>query len=677
MNGSLSNEQKFIRNLTEKILANLNNNEFGIKELTRELGVSHTSLNRKLHKLLNKSSNQFIREVRLQKALEMLRNEELTAAEVAFKVGFSSPAYFNTCFHEYFGFSPGKAKSENIDLSIADPVTHFTSKLNQNRIKKLTPFYYKVSFYVFLGFILVSSFFVFQKFFKTKTLDDLISSDGRISVAVLPFQNNTNDSLLDIWQDGIQEILIDPLSKTEGVVVKQSPLIQGYLKSKGLNSYASITPSVASTISKKLDVRFLIKGGFTPEGSILRLYAQLIDSKKGEVIRSFKINGNSDKIMQTADSLSKMISNYLLISFLGKKESPVILASWHSATNLPDAFRYQLYGFDAYAIGDLRTAENWFLKSLEIDSAFFMPALMLAGIYWGRDMFDKSKYWCQKVYNKRAQLNIIDQLRINFMYSKCFGTDFEAIKYLKQITEQDKNDVFDLYGLGLNYSYVFQYNNAIPILERNLEIYDEWDSKPYSVRDYTLLGKAYHETRQYRKEKKLYKKAEQNFPSNAGIIYRQAVLSLTKKDTTQANRYIDKYISIAKDKSVSEPIITTYLAWIYTEADDLDKAEVFLRKAHFLEPNTPVRQQTLAYFLIDKDRNINEGLQLADTLLKINPDSYNYLHTKGWGLYKQGKYEEALKILQKSWEIRREKAVYNHEAYLHLESAKNAVAGMR
>ena len=47
----------------------------------------------------------------------------------------------------------------------------------------------------------------------------------------------------------------------------------------------------------------------------------------------------------------------------------------------------------------------------------------------------------------------------------------------------------------------------------------------------------------------------------------------------------------------------------------------------------------LAYFLIDKDRNVNEGLELVDRALKLSPDNYNFLHTKGWGLYKQGKYQ--------------------------------------
>ena len=85
----------------------------------------------------------------------------------------------------------------------------------------------------------------------------------------------------------------------------------------------------------------------------------------------------------------------------------------------------------------------------------------------------------------------------------------------------------------------------------------------------------------------------------------------------------------------------------------------------------------LAYFLIDKDRNINKGMELISKALELSPDNYTYLHAKGWGLYKQGKYQEALDILQKSWDLRMKNAIYNHEAFLHLEAAKKAVAGLK
>jgi tetratricopeptide (TPR) repeat protein len=61
-----------------------------------------------------------------------------------------------------------------------------------------------------------------------------------------------------------------------------------------------------------------------------------------------------------------------------------------------------------------------------------------------------------------------------------------------------------------------------------------------------------------------------------------------------------------------------------------------------LQPENTDRMNSLAWFLINKDRNINEGLELYDKVLESSPDNCNYLQTKGWGLYKQGKYQKAL-----------------------------------
>ena len=109
----------------------------------------------------------------------------------------------------------------------------------------------------------------------------------------------------------------------------------------------------------------------------------------------------------------------------------------------------------------------------------------------------------------------------------------------------------------------------------------------------------------------------------------------------------------------------------------MDKAEEYYRQAVSLEPENPVRLNNLAYFLIDQAGNLNEGMEIIDKALKLSPENYNYLHTKGWGLCKQGRYQEALDILQKSWDLRMKNAIYNHEAYLHLEAAKKAVVGMK
>ena len=50
------------------------------------------------------------------------------------------------------------------------------------------------------------------------------------------------------------------------------------------------------------------------------------------------------------------------------------------------------------------------------------------------------------------------------------------------------------------------------------------------------------------------------------------------------------------------------------------------------------------------------------------------LDTKGWGLYKQGKFKEALELFQKADSL---KPIYDHEIYLHLEAAKKAVTSLK
>ena len=227
------------------------------------------------------------------------------------------------------------------------------------------------------------------------------------------------------------------------------------------------------------------------------------------------------------------------------------------------------------------------------------------------------------------------------------------------------------YMLGLNYNGLRQYDRAIPEFEKALEIYDKWDMKPPWVSNYTNLGFAYHKTGQYRKEKNLYKKAERNFPDDPFLIYRQAIISLTEGDTVTANHNIKKYMNLNKEGLASEAAITTNLASIYSESDNLDKAEEYFREALSLEPERSVRINNLALFLIDNDRNINEGMELIEKALELSPDNYHYSDTKGWGLFKQGKYKEALEFLEKAWNS---KPSYDHEIYLHLEAAKKALA---
>jgi Tfp pilus assembly protein PilF len=154
----------------------------------------------------------------------------------------------------------------------------------------------------------------------------------------------------------------------------------------------------------------------------------------------------------------------------------------------------------------------------------------------------------------------------------------------------------------------------------------------------------------------------------------KAILSLVEKDTVTANKYIEKYISIHKSDSPSEEDIVLDLAFLYREAGILEKAEEYYRSALSLQPENPNIMNFLAWLLIDKEININEGLELIDKALELSPDDWYILDTKGWGLYKQGKYQEALEFFEKAWNL---KPIYDHELFLHLEEAKKTVANLK
>ncbi len=524
--------------------------------------------------------------------------------------------------------------------------------------------------------LIIATILVYTKIFN-QNRQGKFRAEVKISVVVMPFKNMTNDTILNVWEEGIQNDLISFLSNYKELKVIQIESINNLLQSRDFNDFTSITSSVASTISQKLNANVFIYGSIKQAGSTMRVNAQLINSKTEETLKSIEINEplKEGMILPVIDSLKRMVRDFLIISKMSEKVVPDY--QYFATTKSPEAYNYFVYGQNAYRKGDNNTAVKMYLQAVAKDTNFLYGIIQLTLAYRNLGLYKEAKEWCIRVYKKRDPMPMQQKIYINWLYAFIFETPYDEIKYLKQFQEIDDHLPVIYYSLGRNYSLLYQYDKTILELEKALKLYDKSGSKPYFYGNYAALGSAYHKTDQYKKEKQLYKKAEQDFPDNPAIIYRQAILALSEGKSETANDFIEKYRSVLKENSATEATITSSLAGIYAEAEIPDKAEEYYRQALSLEPCSGERMNYLAYFLIVKDSNINEGLVLIDQALELSPDNYNYLHTKGWGLYKDGKYQEALEILQKSWDLRREQAVYNHDAYLHLEEAKKAVASQK
>ncbi|NJC26697.1 response regulator [Neolewinella antarctica] len=101
-------DQEFLRAAIQAVEDHMEDVDFGIDRLAQELNVSRPNLNRKFRALLNQSSNQFLRGIRLQRAADLLNKTQDTVAAITDAVGFRSVSYFVKSFRDEFGTTPGK-----------------------------------------------------------------------------------------------------------------------------------------------------------------------------------------------------------------------------------------------------------------------------------------------------------------------------------------------------------------------------------------------------------------------------------------------------------------------------------------------------------------------------------------------------------------------------------------
>jgi tetratricopeptide (TPR) repeat protein len=511
----------------------------------------------------------------------------------------------------------------------------------------------------------------YPRIFKRHSLENLRIRGG-ISVAVMPFQNLTNDTVWNIWQSGIQDELITLLTYSDELKVRQKETTNTLLRSKGLTNYASIGPDVAGMISKKLDADVFVHGSIKKVEDIVRLNAQLINSSNEEIYKSFQVEGKNDNILHLTDSLSDMVRNCLIITKLVK--SLPVIEQRLPPTNSSEAFRCYLLGEAARSKRDYPEARRLFAQALTIDSNFHQMKLLLSAVCINEGRYEEAKEWSVKAYAKKDKMSQRSRIITEKNHASFFGTPYDELNFLRQYLEIDDQFPGTYYDIGLIYYTMYQYDKAIPEFEKALELYDKFDARPWWIFNYSLLAYSYHATGQYKKEKKLFKEADKDFPDDPAIIWQKVMLSLTEGDTVTANQLIEKYKTLRKERSWSDAGIAYSIGEIYKEAGYLDKAEEYHRQEVVLEPNNPDRLWDLGWFLIDKDRNIDEGLQLVDKALELRPGYYWYMDAKGWGLYKKGQYAEALKFIEKSHEL---SPSYRHNVHLHLEAVKKALTSQK
>ena len=101
-------DRAFLEQLANTLTVHFANAEFGVEELSKEIGMSKTHLNRKLNHLVGHSANKLLQNYRLAEARKLLLQKDGNVSEIAFTCGFNSVAYFVKCFKDKYQETPGQ-----------------------------------------------------------------------------------------------------------------------------------------------------------------------------------------------------------------------------------------------------------------------------------------------------------------------------------------------------------------------------------------------------------------------------------------------------------------------------------------------------------------------------------------------------------------------------------------
>ena len=578
----------FIDKVRQIILDHLDDEKFGVSELSSKIGLSKSQTFRKIKSLTNKSVTQFIKETRLQEAAKLILESELLASEISYKVGFSSPSYFNKCFSKYYGITPGEYKENPL-------IKTFDQQTSRSGTKKFKPVFY----------ILGAALLLFGIFLVIKSKSYTANTDSpEISIAVLYFDDHSPESDLQWFCSGITEEIITKLSGIKRLMVTSRTSVKQYRNSK--------TP--ISEIAKTLGVDYIIEGSVSKHDDSIRITAQLINPKDKHKW-SINYDESIDNSIKIQGEFAKLIAQQLKID-LSPKEMKIMEkfpTDNLEAYNLYLKAEYQKNLLDKNGFDK---AFPLYEQAIALDSNFVEAYIGLSeiwqfrGIIWG--LYNEQEAW---VKSKKLLLKAssIDPTNNQLEYDLHFGLfyyewDFESMeKYYQKRLLMSYYDI--LPGLIQDYAIkTRRFNEALLINERYIENFPKigymyaykagilmmLGRKNEAIEIFTKYNALYSDDmfylrqsanlyfylEEYEMSKNQLKKIRIKFPNEnpSDFIWLDAVFAQRDDKKEDATLYLDQLIKLYETNNSGSP--AWFLALYYCYIKDYENTFVWLQKSY-------------------------------------------------------------------------------------------------
>lgn len=406
---------KFTDQAKAIILENLDNEHFGVSELAAAMHMSRSNLLRKCKKQTQLSASQFIRQIRLEEAMELLKESELTVSEVSYRVGFGSTSYFIKCFREHYGHPPGEVNKPGFEPPL--------------QIAKSRTVWQRYRWPLIAAAIVV---LLGVGYFLMPNSPTAVPSEKTMvekSIAVLPFKNESSDSTNLYFVNGLMEASLGNLQKIEDLRVISRTSVEKYRHSdKNIGEIAS-----------ELHVNYIVEGSGQKIGDQVLLNIQLIDAATDTQVWGEQYTYGLVDVFALQNEVAKKIADAIEAKItpseleqIDKKPTDNLVAY--------DYFLQAQEPFNRQTIEGLLDAIPLFEKAVEEDPQFALAYADLAIAYYYLDLYKKEKQYTETINNYADK----------------------ALLHDSKLTES-------LIAKALYYEHIGEYRLAVPHLEKALE----------------------------------------------------------------------------------------------------------------------------------------------------------------------------------------------------------------
>ena len=325
----------FIKKLTGIVLANLQNENFGVDDLASEAGMSRSALHRRLLQLKHGNISHFIREVRLKRAMELLQQHAGHASEVAYQVGFGSPSYFNKCFHDFYGFPPGEVNKRLFPAggspSESEPGPELLTDNQKKKSGNPGRLFSKKMILQSGAIIIVISlaWLLYNILINKGILTGAFHQDKQEpSIVVLPFKNFSDDPGNQYFADGLMEDILDNLFRITSLrVISRTSADQFRESSRSTRE-----------IAKELKVNYVLEGSVRRYKDRTRISVQLIDAWRDKHLWSSSFDRDLTDIIGIQSDIALRVAEELKTVLTEREIKQIEKIS----TKNPEAYDYYL-----------------------------------------------------------------------------------------------------------------------------------------------------------------------------------------------------------------------------------------------------------------------------------------------------------------------------------------------